>query len=69
MKYGEIDFDTYFKNYPDKNGYFGKYGGAYIPDELKNAMDEITEAYFTICKSSKFINELDRKSTRLNSSH
>ncbi len=60
MKYGEIDFDTYFKNYPDKNGYFGKYGGAYIPDELKNAMDEITEAYFTICKSSKFINELRR---------
>jgi len=60
MKYGEIDFDTYFKNYPDENGYFGKYGGAYIPDELKNAMDEITEAYFTICKSSKFINELRR---------
>lgn len=60
MKYGEIDFDTYFKNYPDKNGYFGKYGGAYIPDELKNAMDEITEAYFTICKSSKFISELRR---------
>lgn len=60
MKYGEIDFDTYFKNYPDKNGYFGKYGGAYIPDELKNAMNEITEAYFTICKSSKFISELRR---------
>lgn len=60
MKYGEIEFDTYFKNYPDKNGYFGKYGGAYIPDELKNAMNEITDAYFTICKSSKFINELRR---------
>lgn len=60
MKYGEIDFDTYFKNFPDKNGYFGKYGGAYIPDELKSAMNEITEAYFTICKSSKFISELRR---------
>ncbi len=60
MKYGNVDFDTYFKNYPDKDGYFGKYGGAYIPDELKAAMNEITDAYFTICKSSKFINELHR---------
>lgn len=60
MNYNGIDYDTYFKTYPDKNGYFGKYGGAYIPDELKKAMDEITEAYFTICKSSKFIGELRR---------
>ena len=58
MKYNGIDFDTYFKNYPDTNGYFGKYGGAYIQPELKKAMEEITEAYFTICKSSKFIGEL-----------
>ena len=27
-------FDTYFKNYPDKDGYFGKYGGVYIDDKL-----------------------------------
>lgn len=60
MNYGGIDFDTYFRNYPDKNGYFGKYGGCYIPDELKKAMEEITEAYLTICKSSKFIGELRR---------
>ena len=60
MKFNNIDFDTYFKNYPDANGYFGKFGGAYISDELKKAMDEITQAYFTICKSSKFISELRR---------
>lgn len=60
MLYNGIDFDTYFKNYPDANGYFGKYGGAYIPDELKRAMEEINEAYFTICKSRKFIAELRR---------
>ena len=60
MNFGEVNFDTYLKNYPDANGYFGKYGGAYIPDDLKKAMDEITEAYFTICKSSKFISELRR---------
>ena len=60
MIYNGIDFDTYFKNYPDMNGYFGKYGGAYISEDLKNAMKEIAEAYFTICKSSKFIGELRR---------
>ncbi len=60
MIFNNVDFDTYFKHYPDANGYFGKYGGAYISDELKNAMNEINEAYFTICKSAKFINELRR---------
>lgn len=55
-----VEFSTYFKNYPDENGYFGKYGGAYIAPELKAAMDEITQAYFTICKSRKFIDELRR---------
>lgn len=60
MNYSGVEFDTYFKNYPDANGFYGKYGGAFIPDDLKKAMDEITEAYFTICKSSKFIGELRR---------
>ncbi len=60
MKYHDIDFDTYLKNYPDANGYFGKYGGSYIPPELQAAMDEIRDAYETICKSRKFIAELRR---------
>ena len=60
MNFNGIDFDTYFKNYPDKNGYFGKYGGSYVSPELQKAMEEITQAYFTICKSSKFVNELRR---------
>ena len=60
MNFNGVDFDTYFKNYPDKNGYFGKYGGSYVTPELQKAMDEITEAYFTICKSRKFIDELRR---------
>jgi len=60
MMYKEINFDTYLKNYPDKEGYFGKYGGAYIAPELQKAMQEITDAYFTICKSRRFIAELRR---------
>ena len=60
MIYNGIDFDTYFKYYPNREGYFGRYGGAYVSEDLKKAMDEITEAYFTICKSRKFIAELRR---------
>ena len=60
MKFNNVDFDTYFKNYPTNDGYFGKYGGAYIPEELKAAMVEIRDAYQTICKSAKFIAELRR---------
>ncbi|MBR2902336.1 MAG: tryptophan synthase subunit beta [Clostridia bacterium] len=60
MKFNNIDFDTYLKQYPDEKGYFGKYGGSYISPELQVAMQEISEAYYTICKSRKFIDELRR---------
>lgn len=51
----EIDFRTYLKDYPDKNGYFGEYGGSFLPPQLVPVMEEITEAYNTICHSAKFI--------------
>ena len=60
MMYNDINFDTYFRNYPDQNGYFGRYGGVYISEELKKPMAEITEAYYTIAQSRKFIAELRR---------
>ena len=60
MEFNNVNFDTYFKNYPDENGFFGKYGGAYVSPELQKAMVEINDAYQTICKSAKFINELRR---------
>lgn len=60
MKTNGIEFNNYFKKYPDAKGYFGKYGGSYISPELQVAMDEIADAYQTICKSRKFISELRR---------
>ena len=60
MNFNNVNFDTYFKKYPDENGYFGNYGGCYIEPKLKAAMEEITQAYFSICQSRKFINELRR---------
>ena len=55
-----MDYSTYLKKYPTTDGFFGKYGGAYLPPQLVPAMEEITQAYLTICHSSQFINELRR---------
>ncbi|MGE4564607.1 MAG: tryptophan synthase subunit beta [Victivallaceae bacterium] len=55
-----MDYRTYFRNYPDQNGRFGEFGGAYLPEELKPAFEEITAAYNSICHSAQFINELRR---------
>ena len=55
-----MDYRKYLRYTPDENGYFGEYGGAVLPDELKAAFCEITEAYQTICHSAQFINELRR---------
>ena len=60
MKYSGVDFNTYFANYPDQNGFFGKYGGSFVSPELQRAMNEITTAYYSICQSRKFIAELRR---------
>ena len=60
MIMNNVDFETYFKHYPDENGYFGRYGGVFVSEELKKAMAEITEAYYTIAQSRKFIAELRR---------
>lgn len=54
------DFDNYLKRYPDKNGYFGEYGGQFLPPELIPAFKEIDDAYEEICHSSQFISELRR---------
>lgn len=54
MKLKNVDFSHYFEEYPNAEGYFGRYGGSYIPEELRRAMEEITEAYETIGKSPDF---------------
>lgn len=55
-----MDFKTYLRNYPSKDGKYGEYGGAFLPSELIPAFEEINNAYQTICHSSQFINELRR---------
>ncbi len=55
-----MNYKTYFKNHPNHDGYFGQYGGAFLPPELEPAFKEIDEAYRTICQSAQFISELRR---------
>ncbi len=53
-----MDYQMYFKQQPDAQGYFGKYGGAFIPPQLQKTFQEIDEAYHDICQSHRFIAEL-----------
>ena len=41
------DFDRYLRDYPNKEGFFGDFGGQFIPDELVPAFREINDAYET----------------------
>lgn len=41
-------------NLPDKNGYFGEYGGSFIPPQLQDIMEEITLSYSELRQSQKF---------------
>ncbi len=50
--------NNYFKTVPTKEGFFGEYGGSFIPPDLQAEMDKITDAYFSISKSHDFISEL-----------
>lgn len=47
-----------FLEMPDREGYFGEYGGQIIPPELKVLMDQIDDAYEDVRQSEEFQNEL-----------
>ncbi len=50
--------NTFQHHLPDENGYFGEYGGAFIPPELQGVMDEITSEYKKIIQEKSFLEEL-----------
>lgn len=55
-----IDFDTYFAHYPDPQGFFGRYGGSFVSEELRPALQELTEAYAAARANPAFREELFR---------
>ncbi len=49
---------SYLESNPDEKGYFGKFGGAFIPPPLEKPFAEINEAYDKLSKSFDFLDEL-----------
>ena len=43
---------------PDKNGYFGVYGGRFVPETLMPALEELETAYYEVREDQSFINNL-----------
>ena len=48
----------YLESFPNQDGFFGAFGGAFIPPQLEKPFQEINEAYEKLSKSFDFINEL-----------
>jgi tryptophan synthase beta chain len=44
---------------PDARGYFGPYGGRFVPETLVAPIEELTEAYLSVRQEPKFQAELD----------
>ncbi len=44
---------------PNERGYWGEYGGRYVPETLVAPLDELTEAYFTYRDDAAFRTEFD----------
>jgi tryptophan synthase beta chain len=45
---------------PDARGYFGEFGGRYVPETLVAPVEELERAYFSARKDPAFVAELDR---------
>jgi len=54
------NFQRYLAEYPNKDGYFGQYGGAFLPPQLIPVFKDIDAAYQEISRSAHFISELRR---------
>ena len=49
-----------YKSEPNKNGYFGKYGGRFVPETLMPLILELEKSYKKIKKKKVFINEFKK---------
>lgn len=47
------------KNMPDKRGYFGAFGGKFVPETLMKALEELEQAYATARRDKGFQEKLD----------
>ncbi|MCK9443435.1 MAG: tryptophan synthase subunit beta [Tissierellaceae bacterium] len=42
-----------------EKGLFGEFGGAYVPEELKDVLQELEEAFYEAMEDEKFLREMD----------
>jgi len=50
----------YLETMPNEDGFFGRFGGAFIPPQLEQPFKEIREAYDKLSKSFEFLHELKK---------
>jgi tryptophan synthase beta chain len=50
--------DTYFSQYPNEDGFFGDFGGSFVPPELQPHIAKIATEYQRVSTSPEFIDEL-----------
>ena len=50
----------YLTSVPDAAGFFGDFGGSFIPPALQAQMDSVCAGYEEIRKTPAFVNELDQ---------
>ncbi|MBR51049.1 MAG: tryptophan synthase subunit beta [Gammaproteobacteria bacterium] len=55
---------SYSKNLPNKDGFFGNYGGKFVPETLMQALDQLEETYHKLKEDknfkAKFYNDLSQ---------
>ncbi len=54
----KINLAASFAAMPDEQGFFGEYGGQFVPAEMQAIMNDIDAAYKEICQSPEFQSEL-----------
>ena len=47
-------------NLPNSDGFFGEYGGKFVPETLMHALKELDETYSKLKDNPKFIEEIDQ---------
>ena len=46
---------------PDEKGYFGEYGGSFVPEALQKVMDEVAKAYKTSYQGRRWSRHISEK--------
>ncbi|MFH1283124.1 MAG: tryptophan synthase subunit beta [bacterium] len=58
MKNKKVNMNVNYNKFPDKKGYFGSFGGRFIPETLMQALLDLEENYKKMKANSKFKKEI-----------